>query len=130
MSRLPALPARPKRGMVAHEPQPGFWEFQYVRGGPVLPAAIYRIDHEPGSEGDEDGANMLETPILIANIGYREVDPLKVWGGRRLRSITEAEYSLAMDQLAWDRDFDPSAPVARPKERVDLGTLKPIGPTA
>jgi len=130
MSRLPALPVPPKSGMIAHEPQPGYWLFQYVNGGPVLPAAIYRIEHEPGSECDEDGPNILDTgSILIANIGYREVEPERIWIGRRLRALTEDEYSLAMQQLAWDRDYDPANPVVRPKERVALDTLKPIGPT-
>jgi hypothetical protein len=125
MSRLPALPQRPTRGIVAHEPECGMWEFRMVKGGPVVPARISRIDHEPG-----DPENLLDTgPILIANIGYREADPIDVWVGRRERVLTEEEYALRMAQLAWDCDFDPTAPAVQPRKPVDVREIKPIGPS-
>jgi hypothetical protein len=95
-----------------------------VKGGPLLPASITRIDHEPGNP-----ENLLDTgPIMIANIGYREADPLAVWVGRRERPLTKEEYRLRMAQLAWDRDFDPNSPAVQPRKRVDVRELKPIGP--
>jgi hypothetical protein len=95
-----------------------------TRYGPEIPASITRIDHEPG-----DPDNKLDTgPIFVANIGLKEVDPLRVWWMARRRRISEAEHRYQMARLAWMRDYDPFRPEMVPTEPVDLASLPPIGP--
>jgi hypothetical protein len=126
--RKPALPPMPSRppgqGPFINTPECGFWMVRLARHAPEIPASIGQIDHEPG-----DPDNKLDTgPIFVANIGLRDVDPLRVWWLMRRRSITEAEHRYQIARLAWLRDYDGEAPELSPTSRVDLLTMPPIGP--
>jgi len=126
MSRLPALPPQRRAGgMDPNTPQPGYWLIRLVRGGPILPASIERIEHEPG-----DPSNILDTgPILIANIGNEDADPKAVWVARREAALTKEEHDLAIRQHAWDREYDPLAPqVGASRKPVNLAELPPVRP--
>ncbi len=128
MSRLPALkPTRLPVGVeeyrIRSQPSPGFWLIRLRTRSPEMPAAIVECHHEPGNP-----ENNLDTgPILVANVGYEERDPLDLWH-RRGREITESEYKFQMARVAWVRDHSPSEPEAAPRKAVDIPSLRPIGP--
>ncbi len=93
------------------------------RDGPEMPAAIETCTHEPGNPD-----NKLDSgPILVANIGYEERDPIEVWSMKG-RPITEAEYRYEMARVAWVRDYQSDAPEAHPRTPVSLTEISPIGP--
>jgi len=111
------------RHRVMNRPQLGFWMIRMRRGGPEMPACIALSDHEPGNAG-----NKLDTgPILVANVGYEERDPIEVWSMKG-RAITEAEYRFEMARVAWVRAHAMDEPEATPRKPVDLAALRPIGP--
>ncbi len=128
MSRRPALkparlPVSVEEYRVLSQPKPGFWMIRLRSRSPEMPAAIEECHHEPGNS-----ENKLDTgPILVANIGYEERDPLDVWH-RRGREIGEADYKFQMARLAWVRTHAPDEPEAAPSKAVDLGAVPPIGP--
>jgi hypothetical protein len=108
----------------------GYFVGKLTRNGPDVPVWIGRIDHEPGNPENE-----LDTgPIYIATIGTREADPLDAvlainrWP-QLSRKINREEHALLCAQMTWDQDFDPEAPLARPKRRVDISELNSRGPS-
>jgi hypothetical protein len=115
MARLPALPVVPRRGTSPNEPECGWWLVKWRRNSAEVPAAIWRIEHEPG-EPD----NILDTgPIFVAAIAGEDVDPLSVWTMRK-RPISEAEYRYRVADQAWLRRARPTDPKVAHRQPVDL----------
>jgi hypothetical protein len=124
-NRLPALPQRRRRGMFAGYPEPGFFRMKLVRGGPWVPALIWRpcpiVIPQPleTTPGPEDWCRPLDrSRPLLARIGEREADPFDVWTyGRR---IGAAEYHWRLALGKWAQTHAPLDPEANPRARVDL----------
>lgn len=98
-------------------PECGFWMIRLIKGGPEVPARIYRhaTDSEPGNP-----ENVMERPsFLVAEISGKPADVDSVWL-RKGREITEREYNAALLDQRFARFFTPSAPVANPTQRIDL----------
>jgi hypothetical protein len=120
MARLPALPVVARRGTSPNEPEPGWWLVRWRRNSAEVPAAIWRIEHEPGNPN-----NLLSTgPIFVAAIAGEEVDPLTVWAGLRKRPISESEYRYRVADQAWLRCARPDDPKSNPRQPIDLTTMK------
>lgn len=98
-------------------PQPGCWMIRLVKGGPEVPARIYRhaTTHEPGDE-----ENLMERPaFLVAEIAGELVDLDDVWlrGGR---AIDDAEYRFQVADHAHAREWRPRDAKANPRRAIDL----------
>jgi hypothetical protein len=119
MSRRPALPspwALP--GVSPNEPQCGWWLVKYRRYTAEVPAAIWWCPHEPGNPD-----NILEVPVLAAEIAAEPVDPLSVWTMRK-RPIGEAEYRYRVADQAWLRRARPDDPKVAHRQPVNLKTMR------
>lgn len=103
----------------------GYFVGKLRRGAPDVPAMIDCIDHEPGNP-----ANVLDTgAILVAEIGGEVADPLDVMALRERRPITATEYRWRVADLEHAKNWRADDPLAQPTRKVDLGTLKPQGPS-
>ena len=121
MPRKRALPgwmaSRP--GASPNHPHCGWWLVRRGRYTAEVPAAIWRIEHEPGNPG-----NILDTgPILLAAIAGEDADPLTIWMMRK-RPISEAEYRYRVADQAWLQRARPDDPKVSPRRAVDLSTMK------
>lgn len=100
-------------------PECGFWLLRLVKGGPEVPARIYRqtTTCEPGN-----AENAMDRPgFLVAEISGEPVEIESVWH-RRGREIDSYEYAVALESQIHDRIFRPQSPSANPTKRIDLLT--------
>ncbi|MBN9497826.1 MAG: hypothetical protein J0H39_13805 [Alphaproteobacteria bacterium] len=98
-------------------PQPGFWMVRLVKGGPEVPARIYRhvTAREPGNETNA----MERSPFLAAEIAGETVALDDVWL-RTGRPIDEAEYRFQIADHAHAREWRPRDAKAQPRRAIDL----------
>jgi hypothetical protein len=146
MPRLPALPSRHlpldvaqrfagkssidrPANLLTSEPEPAYLKLKLRRGGPWVPAIIWRpcplILPDPLDEtapGPEDWCMPTDRARpLRARIGDDEVSPLEVWGRGPRIDVVEYRWRLALRN--WAVNHAPAQPEARPKEPVDLAKL-------
>jgi hypothetical protein len=102
-------------------PEPGFFKMRLTRGGPWVPAILYRpcpIEFNPETFQGVDRVYHLE-----AEIDGRPVGLDRIWGyGRR---IPMAEYLFLKANSAWVRQYAPHLPEANPRQPIDFDTLPP-----
>lgn len=104
----------------ASRPEPGFFKTRLVRGGPYVPARIFR---EPAV--DPLTGEVMERPCLLqAEIAGRACDPERVW--HFAWPIEEAEYRYLVATAAWAERHAPSEPAANPGRAIDLNDLPPL----
>jgi hypothetical protein len=98
-------------------PQPGFWMIRLVKGGPEVPARIFRYvtTHEPGNP---DNA-MERSPSLVAEIAGEPTELDDVWL-RSGRAIDEAEYRFQVADHAHAREWRPRDAKSQPRRAIDL----------
>jgi|JI10StandDraft_1071094.scaffolds.fasta_scaffold47418_4 hypothetical protein len=98
-------------------PRPGCWMIRLVRGGPEVPARIYRpcpIEMHP------DHWEPLDRVFcLVAEVGGREQPVARMWNQRDRREITLADFDFEMRDLEWARRWAPQEPKANPYRKVD-----------
>jgi hypothetical protein len=120
MPRKPALPSPwSLPGTSPNEPRCGTWMVRWRRSTAEVPARIWWCPHEPGNAD-----NLLEVPILAAEIAGEAVDPTTVWTMRK-RPIDEAEYKFRVADQAWLKTAQPDDPKVNPRQKVDLSTMRP-----
>lgn len=103
-------------------PQPGFFQMRLVKGGPWVPAIIYRpcpLEMHP-----ETFQHIDRWPHLEAEIDGMPASVDRIWTSGRFISI--AEYLYLKDDRAWVRQYAPHLPEARPEEAMDVNKLAPI----
>lgn len=145
MARLPARPTRRlppdltaklagrasydrPSSMQLMDPEPGYFKLRRVRGGPWVPAIIWRpcplIMPEPleATPAPEEWCCPTErSRVLRARIGDQEASPDDVWAsGRR---ISPKEYALRLAVRTWALTYAPAQPEANERQPVDLKTL-------
>ena len=102
-------------------PEPGFFRIKLTKGGPWVPAIIYRpcpIEFEPQTFQPVDRHYRL-----VAEVDGKLVDMSRVWtSGER---ITMAEYLFLTADHAWARLYRPDLPEANPERPIDFNTLSP-----
>jgi hypothetical protein len=103
---------------VISDPQPGFFVTRLVRGGPMVPAVIWRpcpleIDPYEGIIQPLD-----RYPHLRARILDRDVHPETVWAAGRAVPMAEWRFLTAM--VAWARIWAPDHPLANPKTPIAI----------
>lgn len=104
-----------------NRPEPGFFKLKLVRGGPWVPAIIWRacpIEFEPETFQAVDRCYHLQ-----AEINGKQADVMRVWTARE--RITMAEYLYLTDDRAWVTQYAPHLPEANPLVPIDFNTLSP-----
>lgn len=106
-------------------PAPGFFRVKLVRGGPWVPALIWRpcpmIIPEllADTPAPEDWCLPTDrSRPLRARVGEREADPGEVWISGI--AITPREYYWRFDLIKWAVESAPHEPEAKPRQAVDL----------
>jgi hypothetical protein len=87
---------------------------RYRRYTAEVPARIWWCPHEPGNPD-----NLLEVPVLAAEIAGQPADPTTVWTMRK-RPIDEAEYKFRVAEGVWLKLAQPDDPKSNPRQTVDL----------
>lgn len=115
-------------------PEVGFFKVRMVRGGPHVPARIWRsVATDPVT-----GEVLDRSPLLMGELAGEPVDPFSLWRSCMGRAISEQEYQFLLDDYRWARTFAPDDPIANPKTpiakkaappaapKIDLSASKPI----
>lgn len=106
----------------------GWYRMRLVKGGPFVPALIYKpcpfvIPH-PDTDPEEWCTETDSNWRLKAMIGLNPIDVDRVvFGGKR---VTREEYLYRMDVRHWAMTHAPEAPEAHPKTPIDLSARPPL----
>jgi hypothetical protein len=115
-------------------PRPGFYVLRLRRGGPLIPALIYRlcpmVVPQPttldGPHPDDWCRPLDRSRCYSAQIDGKRADVERIWFARSLRPISRDEFEFRSGPLRrWARQ-NPNAPEARPEKPVDLSTIPPL----
>ena len=115
-------------------PEVGFYRIRLVRGGPFVPARIWRsVATDPVA-----GETLDRSPVMMGELAGEPVDPNALWRSCMGRATSEEEYQFLLDDYRWARTFAPDDPIANPKTpiakkaappaapKIDLSAAKPI----
>lgn len=129
------MPRNPATVSVRHQqaprslarPAPGLYRWRAVKGGPVVAAAIeYGPPRDPDTGEPLDRCWYWSALVSGKPVGDPEVTPSNtVWAIHESGEFIDQEtYDLLVAQAQWDEQHRPSAPMANPRKRIDLGTLE------
>ena len=107
---------------VINKPEPGFFKMRLVKGGPWVPALIYRpcpIEFKPETFQWIDRVYHLK-----AEIDGMPTDVDRVWLSGQY--IIAAEYLYLRADRAWVRQHAPHLPEATPERPIDISRMTPI----
>ena len=108
-------------------PEPGLFVMKFVKGGPEIPARIWRPCCCTVNGGDEQVLHdWRETcdryPHLQGEIAGKPADLWRVWGsGRR---TTEPHWRYLSDVRKWAEAHAPDDPAANPGQPIDLKQVR------
>lgn len=102
-----------------------------VRFGPLVPARLRYINHEPGEPGNLREGSRWPVFILCADVAGTEVEPEwleeRLWAPaghwKHCSPITETEYRYQLARLRWAESASPSDPTLRPRRKVDPASV-------
>lgn len=89
-------------------PQCGFYKRRIVKGGPFVPARIWRTQVADGRD------------VLRCEIGGAARDPFEQWPALVLNPITVELYAYMMADMKHAKDYRPNDPKSRPRQRIDV----------
>jgi hypothetical protein len=120
---------------ITDTPVVGFYTTRLVKNGPPVPIEIWF--GQPIVDGEEQDRSPRwcvaingETDRLERDdgTGYRcrvALDPMQVWPHCARDPISADEYRFLLRRRAWALEHAPDHPAARPRQPVDLRSLKP-----
>jgi hypothetical protein len=97
-------------------PVPGFYRRRLVKGGPAVGVLIFQacpIDPETGEP-------MQRSRPLLCLVNGEWADPIDEWEWIAGSRISEAEYLFLLADAAHAAEHRPTAPRARPREKINL----------
>lgn len=112
--------------------RPCYFLLREVRFGPLVPARLYWLDHEPGVPENKREGSRWPVYIQAADIAGVEVEPERVaerlmWSAPHWKypqRITETEYRYQLARLRWAEVANPEDPTLRPRRKVDPASVK------
>lgn len=118
------MSARP----VINRPEPDFYWTRLVKGGPKVPARIWRPCCCTVNGGDEqvehDWKDTCDRyPPMRCTVAGFDRDPVEEWPSLAGRTIPESEFRYLTDCMEWDRQHAPTAPLANPRQSISLGDM-------
>ncbi|OAN53860.1 hypothetical protein A6A04_13285 [Paramagnetospirillum marisnigri] len=95
-------------------PEEGYYFTRHVRGGPRIPARIWRsIATDPVT-----GETLDRSPLLQAEIGGSPCDPNVIWPRVCGQEITKAEFDYLTAEAEWCAEHAPNDPAANPRRAI------------
>lgn len=121
---------------------PGFYEVRLVKGGPPVAARIAFLPPDDPVTGEaldrslrfrlwlaerevtDDGEPTRKDPATgRTRVGFLD----RLWNVALTgRAIDEHRYRYLLETHSWEVEHRPDLPAANPRERVDLGRVKPL----
>ncbi len=101
-------------GLLPQTPQAGFYQRALVKGGPLMPAAIWR---EP--ELDADGKPTGQD-VVRCEVNGKPRDPFAEWVRLSMKPILRSEFKFQEAAAAYDKAFRPESPRANPHKKIVL----------
>lgn len=95
-------------------PVPGWYRRRLVKGGPYVGVVIFH-----GCPFNEDGPLDRSRPLLCL-VNGEWADPLEQWTWIAGSRISAAEYAYLLADAAHAAEHRPTAPRARPREKINL----------
>lgn len=124
--RLPHVPAPlvwwhgiPKDGVTAlgeipRDPQDGYFKTRLVRGGPCVPARIFRDEEKDFVTGKLTGFD-----IVKCEINGKAKNPLREWLQLARMPITKADFDHRVAVSDWAKKYDPNSSEANEDRAID-----------
>jgi hypothetical protein len=97
----------------------GYYKRKFVRGGPWVPARIFL------RQIVDDNGDLTEDELMICIVDGRAVDPDQHWISLCDNPITKEEYDAMARAAKHAKQHDLDAPIANPRDAIDLLTVKP-----
>lgn len=111
--------------LTAH-PAPGFFQIRLVKGGPFVPARIYRpcacTINGPAEHDWQDTCDRYSP--LAAEIDGKPGGLWRLWTYGKI--ISRNDYQYMTDLREWSLTCDPLSPQANPGQPIDLGQMDPV----
>jgi 5'-3' exonuclease len=98
-------------------PQCGFYRRKLVKGGPFVPARIWR-EPEVDLQGKPTGQDLLR-----CEVGGKPRDPFAEWVRLSMMPIKKSEYAFEQADAAHAKVFRPDDPKANPRIPIDITKL-------
>ena len=123
MAHLPAplkwWHAQPKDGLTAikelpRDPQDGFYKRRLVRGGPWVPARIWRAPEIDFISGKETGFDIVRCEVM-----GKPRNPVAQWDALGRLPITKADFDHLMAVGNWAKQYAPNSSEAKPEAPID-----------
>lgn len=105
---------------ITHEPQVGFFQRRFVRGGVFVPVAIF-LEQETDATGE-----LSTDERLVCLVNGKPADPEAEWSHCAGNPITEQEYRYLEARSDWARVHSPEDPYANPGKPIDLLSIPPV----
>lgn len=97
------------------EPHAGYYKMRLVKNGPWMPVRIWWH-----SVVDQETGELTEPERMLCLVGERERDIDRTWLSCCKNPISRPEYEAMMHTLRWAGSNDPTHPMLRPMEPIDL----------
>lgn len=109
-------------------PEVGFYWTRFVRGGPRIPARIWRPCWCTVNGGDDQAEHEWQPtcdryPRLRCLVGERERNALLAWPSLIGRELPESEFRYLIAATRWEQTYAPHMPLANPTRPVDVGQM-------
>lgn len=105
------------RPVITSEPQCGFFQRRFVRGGVFVPVAIF-IEQETDATGE-----LSTDERLVCLVNGKPADPESEWTYCAGNPITEQEYRFLIERHKWAKENAPADPFAAPSRKIDFNAL-------
>lgn len=106
------------RPQITTEPRCGFYQRRFVRGGVMVPVAIWieqEVDPETGElSGDER---------MVCVVNGEPASAEDTWTYCAGNPIPESEYRFLESRHKWARAYAPGDPFASPAKKIDFNAL-------
>lgn len=103
---------------INEQPECGFYERRLVKGGPLVPVAIWL------EQAIDAGGYLLEPEIIRCVVNGKLDDAVNQWGYCCASPITKARYHEMRRKIEFERD-NPDSHLINPRQRIDLLTVQP-----
>lgn len=100
---------------VPETPQCGFYMRKLVKGGPFVPAAIWREPQTDPITGEPTGMELLR-----CTVAGQPRDPLAEWVRLSMTPIKQADYEFEGAAAAYAKKWNPDSPRANPTKPIQI----------
>lgn len=96
-------------------PEVGHYFTRQVKGGPRVPARIWRsVASDPVT-----GEKLDRSPVMQAEVGGTPCDPYALWPRVCGQAITKAEFDFLTAEATWCAEHAPLDPAANPRQAIN-----------